>query len=47
MKNSDIKRNICIIPKSAHGTNPASAQMCGMEISIVNCDDKGNAILII
>ena len=42
MKNSDIKRNICIIPKSAHGTNPASAQMCGMEISIVNCDDKGN-----
>tara|TARA_B100000282_G_C31725051_1_gene487943 strand:- start:141 stop:2087 length:1947 start_codon:yes stop_codon:yes gene_type:complete len=41
-KNSDTKRNICIIPKSAHGTNPASAQMCGMEISIVNCDDKGN-----
>ena len=40
--NSDTKRNICIIPKSAHGTNPASAQMCGMEISIVNCDDKGN-----
>ena len=37
-----LKRNICIIPKSAHGTNPASAQMCGMEISIVNCDDKGN-----
>ena len=41
-KNSDTQRNICIIPKSAHGTNPASAQMCGMEISIVNCDDKGN-----
>ncbi len=41
-KNSDKKRNICIIPKSAHGTNPASAQMCGMEISIVNCDEKGN-----
>ncbi len=41
-KNSDIKRNICIIPKSAHGTNPASAQMCGMEISIVDCDEKGN-----
>ncbi len=41
-KNSDLKRNICIIPKSAHGTNPASAQMCGMEISIVDCDEKGN-----
>jgi len=41
-KNGDNNRNICIIPKSAHGTNPASAQMCGMEISIVNCDDKGN-----
>ncbi len=40
--NSDFQRNICIIPSSAHGTNPASAQMCGMEISIVNCDDKGN-----
>jgi glycine dehydrogenase len=41
-KHGESKRNICIIPKSAHGTNPASAQMCGMEISIVNCDDKGN-----
>ena len=41
-KNGDNNRNICIIPKSAHGTNPASAHMCGMEISIVNCDDKGN-----
>ena len=40
--NSDFDRNICIIPSSAHGTNPASAQMCGMEISIVNCDEKGN-----
>ena len=44
-KNSDTKRNICIIPKSAHGTNPASAQMCGMDILIVNCDDKGNVDL--
>ena len=35
-------RNICLIPKSAHGTNPATAQMCGLEIVIVNCDDSGN-----
>ena len=35
-------RNICIIPSSAHGTNPASAQMCGMDISIVKCDNLGN-----
>ena len=38
----DAHRNICLIPKSAHGTNPASAQMCGLEIVIVNCDDNGN-----
>ncbi len=36
------QRNICLIPNSAHGTNPASAQMCGMEVSIVKCDDLGN-----
>ena len=35
-------RNICIIPSNAHGTNPASAQMCGMEVSIVKCDNRGN-----
>ena len=35
-------RNICLIPKSAHGTNPASAQMMGFEVVVVNCDDKGN-----
>jgi len=35
-------RNICLIPESAHGTNPASAQMCGMKVVVVNCDDKGN-----
>ncbi len=35
-------RNICLIPKSAHGTNPASAQMCGLEIVVVNCDENGN-----
>ncbi len=35
-------RNICLIPNSAHGTNPASAQMCGMDVSIVKCDSLGN-----
>ena len=35
-------RNICLIPKSAHGTNPATAQMCGMQIVIVDCDERGN-----
>lgn len=35
-------RNICLIPKSAHGTNPATAQMTDMEVIVVNCDDKGN-----
>ena len=35
-------RNICLIPKSAHGTNPATAQMMGLEVVIVNCDELGN-----
>lgn len=35
-------RNICLIPCSAHGTNPASAVMAGMEVVVVNCDPKGN-----
>lgn len=35
-------RNICLIPKSAHGTNPATAQMMGMQVVIVNCDANGN-----
>ena len=35
-------RNICLIPSSAHGTNPASAAMAGMKIVIVKCDDNGN-----
>ena len=34
-----------MIPNSAHGTNPASAQMCGMEVSIVKCDNLGNVDL--
>lgn len=36
------QRNVVIIPTSAHGTNPASAAMAGMEIVLVSCDDKGN-----
>lgn len=36
------KRNICLIPKSAHGTNPATAHMMAMQVVIVNCDDNGN-----
>ncbi|TXH55127.1 MAG: aminomethyl-transferring glycine dehydrogenase [Bacteroidia bacterium] len=36
------KRNICLIPKSAHGTNPASAYMMGFEVVVVNCADNGN-----
>ncbi len=35
-------RNVCLIPKSAHGTNPASAAMAGMKIIVVDCDDQGN-----
>ncbi|NVJ59088.1 MAG: aminomethyl-transferring glycine dehydrogenase [Gammaproteobacteria bacterium] len=35
-------RNICLIPSSAHGTNPASAQMANMKVVVVNCDEKGN-----
>ena len=40
--NGDVDRNICLIPSSAHGTNPASAIMSGMQVEIVSCDDKGN-----
>ena len=42
---NNYERNICIIPNSSHGTNPASAQMCGMKVSIVKCDDNGNVDL--
>ncbi len=38
----DAHRNICLIPKSAHGTNPATAQMCNMQVVVVDCDDNGN-----
>jgi glycine cleavage system P protein (glycine dehydrogenase) len=36
------ERNICLIPSSAHGTNPASAQMAGMKVVVVKCDEQGN-----
>ncbi|MDR7099421.1 glycine dehydrogenase [Lysobacter niabensis] len=38
----DDKRDICLIPESAHGTNPASAQMCGMTVVVTKCDANGN-----
>ena len=41
-KNLEPNRNICLIPKSAHGTNPASAQMVGLEVVPVECDEEGN-----
>ncbi|MEF8704327.1 MAG: aminomethyl-transferring glycine dehydrogenase [Candidatus Accumulibacter sp. UW26] len=38
----ETQRKVCLIPKSAHGTNPATAQMCGMRVVVVDCDDAGN-----
>lgn len=38
----DTKRKLCLIPTSAHGTNPATAVICGLEVVPVNCDEKGN-----
>ena len=38
----DAQRTVCLIPKSAHGTNPATAQMMGMQVVVVACDDNGN-----
>jgi glycine dehydrogenase len=42
LKNGDAHRNICLVPESAHGTNPASAIMAGMKVEIVSCDSNGN-----
>jgi glycine dehydrogenase len=42
LSRGDTHRNICLIPVSAHGTNPASAVMCGMKVIGVKCDDSGN-----
>merc|ERR1711998_352476 len=38
----DDKRDVCLIPVSAHGTNPASASMCGMQVVVVKTEDNGN-----
>ena len=40
--NNDNSRNICLIPESAHGTNPASAQMVGYEVVVIDCDENGD-----
>lgn len=42
LANKQGHRNICLIPSSAHGTNPASAVMAGMEVVVVACDQDGN-----
>jgi glycine dehydrogenase len=44
-KNNQGHRNICLIPSSAHGTNPASAVMVGFQVVVVNCDENGNVDL--
>jgi len=41
----EAHRTICLIPESAHGTNPASAQMAGMQVVVVKCDAQGNVDL--
>jgi glycine dehydrogenase len=41
----ETQRHICLIPSSAHGTNPASAQMVGLKVVVINCDEKGNVDL--
>jgi glycine dehydrogenase len=38
----ETQRDVCLIPSSAHGTNPASAHMMGMRVVVVDCDDNGN-----
>ncbi|PNS09701.1 aminomethyl-transferring glycine dehydrogenase [Solilutibacter silvestris] len=38
----EAHRDICLIPESAHGTNPASAQLCGMNVVVTKCDANGN-----
>ncbi len=42
LDNGDDQRNVCLIPSSAHGTNPASAVMAGMKIVVIECDKYGN-----
>ncbi|MFV0665792.1 aminomethyl-transferring glycine dehydrogenase [Denitromonas sp.] len=38
----EAHRDVCLIPSSAHGTNPATSQMAGLRVVVVACDDKGN-----
>src|SRR5690606_14684018 len=38
----DMARNVCLIPASAHGTNPASASMMGLRVVVVACDAEGS-----
>ena len=40
-----MQRDVCLIPSSAHGTNPASAQMANMRVVVVKCDAQGNVDL--
>jgi glycine dehydrogenase len=40
--NGNSQRKVCLIPESAHGTNPASAVMAGMEVIVIKCDKSGN-----
>jgi glycine dehydrogenase len=42
LSRNDANRNICLIPSSAHGTNPASATMAGMKVVVTKCDEMGN-----
>ncbi|OPZ12890.1 MAG: Glycine dehydrogenase (decarboxylating) [Alphaproteobacteria bacterium ADurb.BinA280] len=42
LSRGDAHRTVCLIPSSAHGTNPASAQMVGMQVVVVECDSEGN-----
>ena len=42
LENGDVQRNVFLIPSSAHGTNPASAVMAGMNVVVVKCDEEGN-----
>jgi len=45
LSRGDTQRTVCLIPSSAHGTNPASAQMVGMDVVVVECDAEGNVDL--
>lgn len=46
LSRGDSHRNVAIIPSSAHGTNPASAVMAGMDVVVTKCDDRGNIDLV-